>query len=250
MAITNPAALSLAIPSNKIDQIIGIFPGTLSIPAPTAAQSVVYAEISQPTGFLDTCLTQCVYSIDNGATWNDGDMTIPTISSFNPVFQTVDVTSFSDSNTVGIMAANWYNNIANTGTAWTILYKIYCIAKSNQGFITPVNTTYKLNYTSSSNFLKIDKDNRTSMTLPVGTTTYSVPHTPGYIPNARGYIEYASGRIIPVSPHQYPGTGFGANNNSVTTKVTIDTSNVNYIMANSLASAQAVYLHSRTYLDA
>lgn len=242
--------LTMAMPKYATDKILGVYTGTLSIAAPTVGQQNLYTEVTIQTGFNDSVLTQAIYSTDNGVTWNDDNQSIPNLIPASFALQTLDVTSFSGTNIVGLATENWYNSSSHTGTPYTILYKIFALAKSNQGVLTPTATNYKLSYTSIDNYLKIvpGLDNSVSETIATsGTTTFNSPHNLGYVPTSRAYVEYSNGRIWPATRNQYPGTAFGTNNNQIETSIQIDTTSTNYVMTNTGATA-SFNLHYRTYV--
>lgn len=247
----DPTKIRMAFPRNPTDKILGVYTGTLSVAAPTAGQIVLYTEQTQPTGFGDSTLTEAIYSTDGGVTWNDDNMTTPNLSLATPIVQTLDVTSFSDANgNIGIATANWYSATLGAGVAYTIQYKIFALAKQNQGVLTPSITNYRLNYSSADNYLKINSQGISPQSLGIGiNNTLTDTHNLGYVPTARAYIEYAStGRTWPATRNQYPATGLGTSNNPIQTSIRPDTSKVDYVMVNS-GSATTFNLHYRSYLD-
>lgn len=251
--MVNLSKLSMALPKYPTDKIIGVFTGTLHVAAPTGAQQVLYAETSLPTGFGDSCLTQCIYSYDNGVTWNDDNMSVPNYSGAFPVIQTLDVTSFSDPNTVGIAVANWYNAVSGSGTAYTILFKIFALAKTGQGDITPLPTKYPLSYSSKDNYLKIFASGKVPLAIPGSNVlfVYAVAHGLGYIPASRGYVEYVStGRIWPATSNQYPNTGSGSVNNPVGTDIQMTTASTSYNFFSSIPTTDNINLYYVVYYNA
>jgi hypothetical protein len=243
------------VPAYNTDKVIGIIEGSTSVAAPTAIQTVVGAESMNNTGFGETCLTSCVYSLDGGTTWNDNDMTIPDTS--DPAFtvtQTCDVTSFSRGNQVGIAVSNWYNFNTGTGTVRNIQYRIYCLAKYNQGSITPIPTNEPIYFRSTDNYLKVQPGSNVPQSytpLPAGDQTFSYAHNLGYIPNARAYMEYtASDEIWPVSINQYPTTGLATNRNKVPAEIRLTTTNMNVFMSGALRTGTPnIKLYPTVYLD-
>lgn len=251
----DPKKVLLWVPKYNTDKVIGIFEGTLSVAAPTALQGNLYAEVLHDTGFNDTCLTQCVYSLDGGVTFDDDNMTIADLSTpGSPVFQTCDVTSFCRGSQVGIAADNWYNSVTGNGTARTIQYRIYCLAKYNQGKLTPKATSETVYFNSTSNYLKIMNggDSAQAYTpLPAGDQTLSFIHNLGYVPNARAYMEYTSANEIwPVTINQYPGTGFGTPHQLVPAEIHLDTTTMQIAMPSSIRTGTPnIKVHYRVYLD-
>jgi hypothetical protein len=241
------------VPKYNTDKVIGIFTGTLSVAAPTALQQNLYAEDLQTTGFNDTCLTQCVYSLDGGVTFNDDNMSAIDLSTpGSPVFQTCDVTSFCRGGQVGIAVDNWYNIVTGTGTARTIIYKIYCLAKHDQGILTPRATAEAIYFNSKDNYLKIYKDSAQAYTpIPAGDQTFTYIHDLGYVPNARAYMEYTTlNEIWPVTRNQYPATSTGADHNPVGAEIHLDETKMEVVMPNSLRGASPnINIRYRVYLD-
>lgn len=249
--MANPVVLNMALPQLPIDKIIGVFSGSFTVPAPTAAQGHTYAEDVQNTGFGDNCLTQAIYSLDNGVTWNDDNMSVPDLSGAFPVLQTADVSSFSQVNQIGVGCTNWYNSFTGTGVSRTVLYKVFALAKSNQGVLEPLATNYKLSYTSVDNYLKIKSQGVISLSIPPSTPTVSVQfHGLGYVPTSRGYVEYSSGRIYPATRNLLPNTGSGgSNNNPIETSIQIDTSNTTYSFLSTESVTDTINLHYRIYYN-
>jgi len=245
----DPTKINLNVPNYNADKIIGIFTGSLSVPATSSGDTVAYAESMHTTGFGESVFTQGIYSIDGGTTWNDDNTTIPYLGGAAPSFQTLDVSSFSRTNEVGIATNNWYNFVAGAGTAYTILYKIFCIAKSNQGDITPQLTDYPLNYSSSDNYLKIRLDDIYETTITGVTSTYIIPHTIGYEPTVRAYVEHSNGEIWPASLHQFLGTAFaGDPHNPILTRIQ-STDATTSLVAISDGLSRDITFHTRIYLD-
>lgn len=250
--VIDPTKINMAVPLYNADKIIGIFSGTINVPTPTAGQGVLYDDQIHITGFNDSCLTQAIYSIDGGVTWNDDNTSIPYTAGGSPVFQTLDVSSFSRFNEVGIAFNNWYNNITSSGTAYTVVYKIFCLSKSNQGNIITLQNDYSLYYTSTDNYLKILSEAITPTIAPATPAVVDIviPHSLGYTPTARGYIEYPNGDIWPASINQFNQTGFAGNSyNPVSTSIQLGINNVTYEMT-SIGADQPLNLYSVVYLDA
>lgn len=251
--VFDPTKITMAVPKYNTDKIIGVFSGSFSVSAPTAVNQVVYAEDSNTTGFGDTCLTQLIYSVDGGTTWNDENTSIPYLPGAGmPVFQIIDVSSFSRADKACVAVNNWYNNTSGSSAAYTVLYKLFCLSKSDQGMVTPLANDYPLYYTSKDNYLKILDADKTPVSVPASPSSATVPiaHTLGYTPTARGFIEYANGEIWPASINQFNNTGgIGTPHNPVSTSIQSDASGVNYVMTSS-ALTQAINLYSIVYLDA
>lgn len=247
--ITNQAAIQLAIPEYPTDKVLGVFTGTFSVGAPTALQGSNYTENAQNHGFGDTCLPQLIYS--TGGAYNDQDMTVPRLTGAFPVFQTLDVTAYTTSTQVVVAATNWYDNVASAGFSWTISYKVFLLAKKNQGILTPLPTSQVLRYSSKENYQKIAIDDITPISIAGGGTGSTViGHSVGVIPVTRAYLEYSSsGNIWPTSPNHYPNTGGVTFNNPLATTIKSTSTTVEYDFQNSSGSTVTANLHYRIYLD-
>lgn len=182
--MADPTKLSFAVPKYANDKIIGIFSGSMT------GSGTGYDEEEITTGFGDTCLTRCLYSL-NGGDLNDDGMGVPGIQGI-----TFTAASFSRTNTVGIAA-----QVMQAGA--TLDYSIYAYAKSNQGVVTPVSTNQKLSYASKFNYEKIAFDGIYQMVISsYGLHTYTFTHNLGYVPDTKCSLEYASesggGGVYPV----------------------------------------------------
>lgn len=246
MSVTNPAAIAMAIPGYSTDKIIGVLTGSFTSSIPSAFD-VTYTEALIPHTFGDTVETQAVYN--TGGVDNDQDMTVPRLTGAFPVFQTLDVSSYSTSSNIVIASTNWYDNVAGKGFAYTINYKVYLIAKMNQGVITPMPTNQLLRYRSSENYLKIVKQDVVPISVPSGVSSYTVNGLTGVL-RTRASIEYlASGKLWGASPNQYFNTGSVTTNNLITTTTTMDGTSVTYTFNNSTAGTLNINFHYRIYLD-
>lgn len=247
--ITDASAIRMALPEYPTDKVIGIFTGSFSVAAPTAAQGTVYAEDAQNHGFGDTFLPQLIYS--TGGVYNDQDMTVPRLTGAFPVFQTLDVTAYTTSTQVIVAATNWYDNVAGAGFAWNITYKIFCLAKKNQGILVPKPTDQLLRYSSADNYQKIFTEDIVPITVPgaAGSTSYTVSHNIGIVPTTRAYVEYANGKLWPCSPNEYQSTGETTINNPITSAIKLTETTAEYDFTNNGASNATINLHYRIYLD-
>lgn len=242
--------IAMSVPRKGIDKIIGTFEGQINVAAPTALQQVFFAENLHLTDFQKPCLTSCIYSLDGGATWNDDNMTIPDLSGPLPVFQTVDVSSFSRGNNVGIACSNWYNTTSGSGTARTVTYKIYCLARKEQGATVPIATRERTYFKSTDNYLKILDEDIEPYSLGISGTAQKVfSHEQSIVPSARGFVEYvAAQEIWPLTTNQFPATGLASLHNPVAGSIKLDETSVTYDLVN-FGSAVSVRLHWRAYLD-
>lgn len=191
MPITQPSKIIMAVPEYRLDQIIGIKSGSLSITAPTAITEFTNASATFTTGFGDTCLFQGVFSTDSGTSWNDFGAYRPNLTTAGqPVLQTVTCQGWVTP--TGVFTAygtNWYDFVHSTGTTYTIQYKIVFFAKDMQGLTTTIPTNEILTYDSSFNYLKIFS----SGTFANNTGSPSVvTHNLGYVPRVRAWITTSS----------------------------------------------------------
>ena len=247
MSVTDSDALNMAVPQYPIDNIIAIFSGQFGVDAPTAVSSPKYAGEFNDTGFNDTCLTQCVFSTDD-ITYIDQDMQIPELGGAFPVFQTVNATAISRPNQAGVIANSWYDFVAGSGSAQTVYYKVLCIAKADQQFITPLPTDEILQYNSAQNYQKIFRQDSVAFSLGIGATdSLVVVHNLHYIPNVRAWLHYTvADEIVPASTQQY--IDGAAYHNPVATTVQISDTAVTFDLVNA-AGAIGFNLIYRIYLD-
>ena len=189
MAITNRSAIYMASPEYPIDNIIGIHTGSFSVSAPSSTNSPTTATSTFTTGFGDTCLFQGIFST-NGTDWNDFGAMQPNLSTAGqPVLQTVTCYGWVDSS--GVFTAtgvNYYDSVHNTGTAYTIQYKVAFLAKDSQGTVTPIQTNEILAYDSANNYQKIFSSG--SFSNGSGTTT--IAHNLTYVPKVRAWFDLST----------------------------------------------------------
>lgn len=199
MAVTNPAAIRFAVPQYSIDQIIDIFSGTISLGAPSASPGYTTGSSSPVHTFGDSCYFQGIFSTDSGTTWNDFGAQIPNTSGGLLQVQTVDVEMYTDSSTAVIQAVNWYDVAHSSGTAHTVLYKVYLIAKNTMALtVTPVATNQIITYSSAFNFQKVFLKGTTSISVAAGASGSSAPvtHSLGYIPKVRSFFIDGTSRVF------------------------------------------------------
>lgn len=189
----------ISVPRIDNDRIIGTLEGTVSVGAVISPTLSVAASATHNTGFGDSCLPMGIYSFDAGATWNDMGAQVPDLSGASPVFQTLDcVVSCSSVGIVTITCTNFLNPLTGSTPARTVLYKVVLLAKSDQGFITPLPVNLKLVHSSRFNYQKIHLDTTGSFTATAGNQgSLAVTHGLGYIPNVRVWRN-SSGTIRPV----------------------------------------------------
>ena len=241
MSVTNPSALNMAIPENKVDQIIGVFTGTLTAPDPGVA-SLNYTEVTFDTQINDTCLTRCLFSTDGGDTKNDDFMS----GQGSP---RLDAASFSRDGLAGFAAINIGGG--SSSQAYTVNYEVYCYAKSDQGGVTPLNIPQTLAYQSSDNYEKVYIEGVEPITTSTSVTT-SIPifHGLGYVPDTKTSIEYLTGAqagsIWPLTNSTFGSVGVYADQVRGYVEVTESSATI-YMLPTS--SALDLKLHYRIYLD-
>lgn len=203
MPVTNPSAIRFTT-INATDQIIGITSGTLTTAAPTSGSSPKTASVPFAHTFGDSAYFQGIFSADGGTTWNDFGSMIPVISSGDPVFQTVGCDATCDTVNLNITASSYYNFVAGTGTAATVLYKVYLLSKNTMAVpIKPLATNQILQYYTAFNYQKIFLQGTSSLIVTSGTTGTSTPiaHSLGYVPKVRAFRldSTAPTTVLPVS---------------------------------------------------
>jgi hypothetical protein len=194
MAVTNPKALRIIAPEYGLDQIIGVFTGTINIGAPTSGQGKLSITDVRPHGFGDSCYFQGIFTTDGGVTYNDFGAQTPNLAAPNPQFQSVDVEAMVDQTNVNVYITNYYDNAHSTSQAYTVTYKIYLLAKNTMALpITPIKTNQKLAYDSRFNFQKIKSQGTVSLAVISGSTGgITVIHNLGYLPKVRSFFSPAA----------------------------------------------------------
>jgi len=239
--ITNPGALHLAVPVNRIDQIIGVHTGAFIISAPTAAPggSPTNASDSFTTGFGDTCLFQGIFSVDGGASWNDFGSYKPNLTTpAQPVLQTVTCRGWvTPAGVFTAYAENNYDLVHGSGVSYVVQYKVAFLAKDDQGAITPLPRSEILNYSSSFNYQKIYIGS--SFANGGGATT--IAHNLGYVPKVRAWITSSRSSPFPANSllsYDWPG---GSNFN-----IKVNSTNAVFDSISGYGTANILY---RIYLD-
>ena len=187
----DPAKMRFVLPAYPIDQIIGVFSGSLSLGAPSASPGYTTASDPKAHNFGDSCYFQGIFSTDGGTTWNDFGAQTPNLAAPFPQFQTVDVEAYSDGTNLNVQAVNWYDVSHGLGTARTAAYKVYALAKNTMALpITPIATNQKLAYSSAVNFQKIFLKDSVSISVSGGSSGSSAPitHNLGYVPRIRAFF--------------------------------------------------------------
>jgi len=175
------------------DKIIGVLSGTFTVSAPSASPGYTTNNVTQDTGFGDSCYFQGIFSTDSGSSWNDFGTSVPNTSSATPVLDTVTCQGFVT--TAGIFTAvgkNWYDYLHSSGTAKTILYKVALFSKINQGSIQPLPTNEENYFDSLYNYHKIYLQDFFAVSTSANT---SIQHNLGYIPKVRSFFQPTSSSI-------------------------------------------------------
>jgi hypothetical protein len=182
----------ISVPRYQTDKIIGAFSDSFTIPA-SSAFTPSQATKTHNTGFGESCLPIGIYSTDSGTTWNDMGVIVPS----GALFQTEECTaSVSPTGVVTVLGTNWYDTTSFSGDgrpAKTVMYKIWLLAKKDQGVITPLPiTTMPLYHSSRFNYQKIMPGGDGSKTLSVSAGNVgqeSISHNLGYVPNVRTWVD-------------------------------------------------------------
>jgi len=199
MTVLNPFALNMVVPQYGIDQIIGITTGTLTTAAPTLISSPKTATANFAHGFGDSAYFAGIFTADGGVTYNDFGAMTPVISAGVPVFQTVGCNATCDATNLTITASSYYNFAAGTGTAATVTYKVYLLAKNTMSQpLAPLPTAEVLQYNSAFNYQKIFMKGTTNLTVGSGASgSVNILHNLGYIPKIRAFrIDAATPTIL------------------------------------------------------
>lgn len=253
MVVTKPNNLRMAVPQYDVDKIIGIFTGSLTVPAPGLFSG--YSEQTFITGFNDTCLTRCLYTVDGGSK-NDDNFPSP----IGTDRLAVQATSFSRNNLAGV---GGFNSDFTGAVPHTVAFQLYCYAKKDQGKVSPIKTQQPLSYASKYNYEKIIIDRTTDISVTTGTPqTISVSHNLGRIPDTKTSIEYISvtggaigedvGTIYPVSllSNTENSTGPTIEHNGVKCAVAVNDTTVAYTLIGTIAAmTYNIRLHYRIYTD-
>lgn len=223
----------------ETDKIIGVYTGTISVNGPTALEQILTNSAAHTTGFGDSCYFEGIFSIDNGTTWNDFNAYPPDLSTPGmPVFQTYTVyANVSSSGIVTITAENNYDNVHASSTNRTYLYKIYLIAKNDQGEIEPLTSTIETNFDSRYNYHKIYTQGRVVHNTTSGsTTTTTVSHPLGYVPKVKAWYVTSTGAV-------YHPSG------QVFVEVRVSNTSVVFRTDNALATTASGYIDYRIYYE-
>lgn len=189
MAATNPSALHLLVPDYPLDQIIGVTSGTLSVAAPSGFVNTT-ANANFAHGFGDSAYFQGIFTADGGTTWNDFGSMIPITVAGNPVFQTVGCSAICDTTNLTITLTSYVTNfVTGTGSAATITYKVFLLAKNTMAQpVNPLPTNQILSFSSGFNFQQIAYKGSLSLAVSSGASgSVSFIHNLGYVPIVRAF---------------------------------------------------------------
>lgn len=189
MASTNPAALHILVPDYPLDQIIGYFTGTATVPAPSLSPGFTTVTQTFQTNFGDSCYFQGIFSTDNGVTWNDFGSQTPNLAPPFPQFQTLDVNAVSGISTLTVTLTNTYDLSHTIGIPYTATFKVYALAKNTMAqSVSPLPTNQILSFSSPFNFQQIDQQGTVSLNVAGGITGSTiVVHNLGYVPIVRAF---------------------------------------------------------------
>lgn len=232
----------IAVPRYDTDKIIGAFEGDLNIPA-SGTFTIAQNTISHDTGFQESCLPIGIYSTNFGATWNDMGAIVPSGLSF----QTEECTaSVSSTGIVTILGTNWYDTGTGAGRpAKTVSYKVWLLAKKNQGRIAPLPISAQPLYHSSRfNYQKIFVESVLSLTVVwggIGSVSYT--HNLGYIPNIRTWVNDSGTIRMNVTHSLLGGITF------VAPEIRLDESKITFYLDNFFGEDYSEEFIFRIYLD-
>lgn len=226
----------------QIDKVLMVQSGTINIAAPVSPQLSLDGSFSFNTGVGDYAFFYGIYSLDNGATWNDFNAATVEYVSGNPVFNTCDVWGQSTVGVMTVYARNWYIFGAASQKARTVMFKVAIIAKPDQGVVGDTSTDKPLQFSSRYNYQKILIDYVSDITLASNERrTITIPHGLGYPPKMRGWAVESS-VLYDFGKYLY-GDAYSA--------FYSDSTNVTLIISNeNNPSARSLRVYVRVYYDA
>lgn len=201
MPLTDATKVSISVPLQDTDKVIGVFSGSIATSAPSAIDGYIVGSATHTTGFGESCYAKGIFSVDGGTTWNDmGSMIPDNTGGPPPSFQTQEcIWECSPTGVITARATNWYNFITSSSAAKTFTYKLALIAKNDQGNITPLPTNSVTAYSSADNYQKIHDQGSTAWNVTPGTDkTATVAHGLGYIPKVKAFYRKTDGTILPL----------------------------------------------------
>lgn len=226
----------------EVDQIIGVFTGSMSVGAPTSGQGSLSVTHNIPHGFGDSAYFQGIFSVDGGSTWNDFGTQTPYFGGGLPTFQTADCNASVDTTNASVTAISWYDYTYSRSQAYNFTYKIFMIAKNTMASpITPINITNNVSFSSRYNYQKIAAKGSANLSVAYGTTgSVTVSHSLGYIPKVRAWW-FDSGSGTTCRPIYYR-----------TAQVKISTTNIVFYIDNTFFGPGITYagrIEYRIYYD-
>lgn len=175
---------------DKIDKIIGVHEGSISVGAPTSLQGFLSSSDVFFHEFGDSAYFQGIFSSDGGTTWNDFGAQTPFVGAFPlPAFQTLDCNAKVTTTQLIVKATSWYDSGNSRSSSYTLQYKVALIAKNSMAQpVNPLPTNEKLSLLTSFNYQKIALPGTASFLVASGSSqTKSVTHGLGYFPKVRGW---------------------------------------------------------------
>lgn len=173
----------------KVDNIIGVRTGGISITAPTALQGLLVVRSSVPLSWNDSCYYQGIFSTDGGTTWNELGVMQPNLTTpGQPVLDTVMLQAYVTPSSLNLVMTNYYDSVHSTSAAYTAQYKIVLFAKNTQGTINVESANEKTIFDSRVNYQKIYLASSIAFSPTVGiVNTYTIPHSLGRVPRVRAF---------------------------------------------------------------
>lgn len=221
---------------NKVDQVIKILSGSISVPAVDAFGSTSLLTSLAPTFY------QGIYTVDNSSDYG--------LIGFEQDFGTspsiVEVDAYSSNN-------NFYIQAFSDGLAdYTVKFQVGLIATPTQGLV-DISTVGSKTYldTFTNNYQKVAFEKTVTVNIATGNastggvTTLPVVHNLGYIPTVRGYISNGT-RISDVMAKSSISLLDSIN---ISTSVRVDTSSVYFDFNNFTANPHTYTLTYRIYYD-
>lgn len=217
MAIVHPEKLVYSVPQNRMDQVVDIINGSISVGAGVTdgfgfvtATTAQHLEDSHDGAIY---LMKGLWSADGGASWQKiGQFIDVGDSAGGRRTLQLDVSMFSeDLNGPGGQLEIDATNEGASG--YTILYKVLLMARPDQGNkVTTKALVQPLRYSSKQRYMKIAFDD--VVTLPTSGSTI-IPHNLGYVPDVSAWM------FIKDNSDPNPNNGF-----IFPASVTLDSANI------------------------
>lgn len=182
MSVRDSSKLVMAVPENSMDQIVDVLQGSFGAAAATVSGGSVFDTFSSFDHGItvpDTFLFQGLWSIDGGATWQEIGNTVPLGANANGL-ETLNVSGSSILDVAN--NTQFFSLGANNGhpAAYTVQYKIFLMARSDQDHVPNKPLIKPLRYSSKNKYMKVAVDS--SINLSTGGPT-TILHNLGYLPN-------------------------------------------------------------------